>query len=255
MKISIITAVLNGRATLADTLESALAQDYPDIELIVIDGASTDVTLEIIQRYAGRIAHAVSEADCGIYDALNKGIRLASGEAVGFLHSDDCYADDRVLSRIAAALADPGMESCYGDLLYVHKDNPDRVIRHWRAGPYDRGSLVRGWMPPHPTFYARRTVYERLGAFDLNYRIAADYDCLLRFLAVGGISCAYIPEVLVRMRLGGASNRSLRNLLRKSREDYRALRHNQVGGLGTLLAKNVRKLPQFLVRRNGADFR
>jgi len=248
MKISIITAVRNGRATLADALDSALAQDHPDLELIVIDGASTDGTLEVIQRYAGRINQVVSEPDRGIYDALNKGLRLATGEAVGFLHADDVFADERVLSRIAAALADPGVDACYGDLRYVRQDDPTRVVRHWRSGEYQRRRLAWGWMPPHPTFYARRAVYQRLGGFDTRYRIAADYDCLLRFLGTGRITCAYIPEVLVHMRLGGASNRSLRNLLQKSREDYRALRHNQVGGLGTLLLKNLQKLPQFLQR-------
>ena len=245
MKISVITAVLNGRATIADALASVLAQDHPDIELIVIDGASTDGTLDIIQRYAGRVAHLVSEPDRGIYDALNKGIRLATGEVVGFLHADDRYADNRVLSRIAAALSDPGVDACYGDLLYVGKDEPNHVIRHWQAGPYHPRLLARGWMPPHPTFYARRSVYQRLGGFDLDYRIAADYDCMLRFLGAGRVACAYIPEVLVQMRLGGASNRSLRNLLQKSREDYLALRRNQVGGMGTLLLKNLQKLPQF----------
>ena len=257
MKISIITAVRNGRTTIADALDSALLQDHPDIELIVIDGASTDGTLEIIQSYAGRIAHLVSEPDRGIYDALNKGILLSSGEVVGFLHADDQYADDKVLSRIAAAFADPGVDACYGDLLYVSQIEPHSVIRHWRAGPYNPCQLAKGWMPPHPTFYARRSVYQRLGSFDISYKIAADYDCLLRFLGEGSINCAYIPDVLVHMRVGGASNRSLHNILQKSREDYRALRHNRVGGLGTLALKNLQKLPQFFAKghlgRAGGD--
>jgi glycosyltransferase involved in cell wall biosynthesis len=246
MKISIITAVLNGRSTIADALDSVLAQDYADIEFIVIDGASTDGTLDIIQRYPGRLAHLVSEPDRGIYDALNKGLRLATGEVVGFLNADDCYADHRVMSRVAAALADPTVDACYGDLFYVRKDEPNHVIRRWQAGPYHPRLLARGWMPPHPTFYARRAIYQRLGGFDIDYRIAADYDCMLRFLGAGRVTCAYIPEVLVKMRLGGVSNRSLHNLLQKSREDYRALRRNRVGGLGTLLLKNLQKLPQFL---------
>jgi glycosyltransferase len=247
MKISVITAVRNGRATLADALDSALAQDHPDTELIVIDGASTDGTLEVIQRYARRLAHVVSEPDGGIYDALNKGLRLASGDAVGFLHADDRFAHARVLSRIAAALADPGVDACYGDLLYISQDDPTRVVRYWRAGEYHPRRLGWGWMPPHPTFYARRVVYQRLGGFDSRYRIAADYDCLLRLLG-GGVACAYLPEVLIHMRLGGASNRSPRNLLEKSREDYQTLRRNRIGGLGALLAKNLRKLPQFFSR-------
>jgi len=173
--------------------------------------------------------------------------REACNGANGVRQVREDSADDRVLSRIAAALADPGVDACYGDLPYVGKDEPNHVIRHWRAGPYHPSLLARGWMPPHPTFYARRAVYQRLGGFDLDYRIAADYDCMLRFLGAGRVACAYIPEVLVQMRLGGASNRSLRNLLQKSREDYRALRRNRVGGLGTLLLKNLQKLPQFFV--------
>ena len=157
-----------------------------------------------------------------------------------------------MLSRIAAALADPAIDACYGDLRYVRKDAPRHVVRYWRAGPYHPRRLRRGWMPPHPIFYARRTVYQRLGGFDLDYGIAADYDCLLRFLGAGQIACAYIPEVLVHMRLGGISNRSLSKILQKSREDYQALRRNHVGGLGALLlktCKNCRSFSRGPVRR------
>lgn len=248
LKISVITAVYNNRATLADALDSVLAQDYPDTELIIIDGASTDGTLEVIRGYAGQLAHVVSEPDRGIYDALNKGIRLATGEVVGFLHSDDTFADNQVLSRIAAALADPGVDACYGDLYYVRHDDPARVVRHWRAGPYHPRLLARGWMPPHPTFYARRALYERFGDFDLSYRIAADYDLMLRLLSQLTGQVVYLPQVLVRMRLGGISNRSLRHILRKSWEDYRALRHSHIGGLGALAWKNLSKLPQFFFK-------
>jgi glycosyltransferase len=245
MKISVITAVRNNCTTISNALESVLTQDHPDTEVIVIDGASTDGTLEIIQRYLRHIDQMVSEPDRGIYDALNKGIRLATGEAIGFLHADDRYANHRVLSRIAASFADPRIDACYGDILYVRRDDPSRVVRHWRAGPFHPGLLARGWMPPHVAFYARRSVYLRLGGFDLGYKIAGDYDCLLRFLGAGRITCAYIPEVLIHMRMGGVSNRSLRNILEKSREDYRALRQNRVGGIGALLRKNMQKVPQF----------
>lgn len=248
MKISVITAVYNNRATVAAALDSALAQTHEDVELVVIDGGSTDGTLEVLRGYGGRIAVLVSEPDRGIYDALNKGIRLASGEVLGFLHSDDLYADAGVLSRVAQAFAGADVAAVYGDLLYVRKDAPERVVRAWRAGQFAPARLARGWMPPHPTFYARREAYAELGGFDTRYRIAADYDCMLRFLGRGGLRVGYIPEVLVKMRVGGASNRSLGNILRKSAEDYRALKANGVGGLPALAWKNLSKLPQFFVK-------
>src|SRR5574340_1703994 len=153
LKISVITAVYNNRDTIAHALDSALAQDHPNVELIVIDGGSTDGTLEVLQAYTDRLAVLVSEPDRGIYDALNKGIAHASGEIVGFLHSDDLFADTTVLSRVAAVFADPKMDAAYGDLLYVRKDDPRRVVRTWRSDPFTPNRLARGWMPPHPTFY------------------------------------------------------------------------------------------------------
>jgi glycosyltransferase len=246
MKVSIITAVFNRRDTIEDALDAVSRQDYAGIEHIVVDGASQDGTVEVLERRRSGIAVLVSERDDGIYDALNKGIGLATGDVIGFLHADDLFADDRVVSRIAAAFADPSVEAVYGDLDYVSRTDAQRVIRRWRAGTYSPRRLAWGWMPPHPTFYVRRRVYERLGGFDTRHRIAADYDCILRFLGRGGIVPAYIPEVLVRMRLGGESNRSVGNILRKSVEDYRALRVNGVGGMGALAWKNLSKLGQFL---------
>jgi glycosyltransferase len=247
MKISVITAVYNNRGTIAEALESVFAQTHDDVELIVIDGGSGDGTLDVLQGYGERIGMLVSEPDKGIYDALNKGLGLATGEVVGFLHSDDVFADGQVLSRIAAAFAVPGVDAVYGDLEYVKKDAPGQVVRYWKSGEYSAGKLRHGWMPPHPTFYVKRAVYGQRGGFDLSYRIAADYDCMLRFLGAG-LEAVYIPEVLVRMRLGGASNRSLKNILRKTAEDWRALRSNRIGGAGTLVWKNLRKLPQFFLR-------
>lgn len=248
MKVSVITAVYNSRDTIARALDSVLAQDHPDVESLVIDGGSTDGTLQVLRSYADRLGVLVSEPDCGIYDALNKGIQRASGDVVGFLHSDDLFADAGVLSRIAAAFAEPAVEVVYGDLHYVRKDNPEQVVRYWRAGEFAGRRLGWGWMPPHPTLYARRSVYEQTGLFDTSFRIAADYDFILRMLGQGGVGVHYIPEVLVKMRVGGASNRSLRNIVRKSSEDLRALRRNGVGGLGALAWKNLSKLPQFFGR-------
>ncbi len=248
IKISIITAVCNNCETISAALDSALGQVGANIELVVIDGGSTDGTLEVLRSYADRLAVLVSEPDRGIYDALNKGIGRASGDVVGFLHSDDLFANPDVLSRIAAAFADPEVEAVYGDLLYVRKDNPDQVVRYWRSGVFSGRRLAWGWMPPHPTLYVRRDVYEQHGLFDTSFRIAADYDFILRLLGRGGVGVRYIPDVLVKMRVGGASNRSIRNIVRKSREDLRALRRNGVGGIGSLAWKNLSKLPQFLGR-------
>lgn len=248
LRFSIITAVFNNRDTISATLDSVLTQTGVDVELVVIDGGSTDGTLEILNRYAGRIAVLVSEPDKGIYDALNKGVQRSSGDAVGFLHSDDLFADAAVLSRFAVAFADPDVDVVYGDLLYVSKNNPSHIVRYWRAGDYSRDRLGWGWMPPHPTLYIRRNIYEQNGLFDTSFRIAADYDFILRLLNRERIGVRYIPEVLVKMRVGGASNCSLWNIVRKSSEDLRALRRNEVGGIGALVWKNLSKLSQFIKR-------
>lgn len=245
MKVSVITATYNRADTVAGALASVAGQTWPNVEHIVIDGASTDGTLQLIEAQRDRLAVLVSEPDGGIYDALNKGLALATGDVVGLLHSDDAYADARVLERVAQAFADPAVDGVYGDLDYVAKADMSRIVRRWRSGAYARENLAHGWMPPHPTLFLRRAVIQQWGGFDTTYRIAADYDAMLRYLARGRIRLAYIPEVLVKMRVGGESNRSLGRILRKSREDYLALRRNEVGGVGALVWKNLSKLPQF----------
>lgn len=246
LKISIVTASFNRVDTIAQALASVQGQTWPAVEHIVIDGASTDGTLAVIEAQRDRLAVLVSEPDGGIYDALNKGFARASGDVVGLMHSDDFYADDRVLARVAQAFADPAVDGVYGDLDYVAKADPSRIIRRWRSGAYQRSRLAHGWMPPHPTLFLRRAVIEQWGGFDTGFRIAADYDAMLRYLARGNIRLAYIPEVLVKMRVGGESNRSLSRILKKSREDYTALRRNEVGGLWALAWKNLGKLGQFV---------
>jgi glycosyltransferase len=248
LQISVITAVFNRAGTLGEALRSVRGQIGPDIEHIVIDGGSTDGSLDILDAHKAGIAKIVSEPDGGLYDALNKGIREASGDIVGFLHADDQFASPVALARIASAFEDPAVGAVYGDLVYVKKNDVSRVVRYWRAGQYQRTQLTQGWMPPHPTFYVRRDVYSRFGTFDTRYRIAADYENMLRILWRGRVHAAYIPEVLVRMRLGGVSNVSLFNVLHKSREDYAAMRQNGIGGLQALLLKNVTKLPQFVTK-------
>ena len=248
IEISVVTAVFNRHKTVGQALDSVLSQSYPAVQSIVIDGASSDGTLAVLERYRPRLGVLISERDQGIYDALNKGIKHATGDVVGFLHADDVFEDNEVITKVAEVFQDSDVDAVYGDLVYVQHDDISQVIRYWKSGLYNDAALSRGWMPPHPTFYVRRSVYERLGGFDTRYRIAADYDTVLRFLAVSKIRAAYIPEVLVRMRAGGISNRSLKTIVRKSIEDIEVLRRNKVGGVWTLLQKNLRKISQFWQR-------
>ena len=211
-----------------------------------MDGGSTDGTLEVLKAQSASVAVLVSAPDGGIYDALNKGMARATGDVIGVMHSDDFYADDDVLMLVAQAFGDPTVDAVYGDLDYVAKDEPTRIIRRWRSGAYSPRRLARGWMPPHPTLFVRRRVIEQWGGYDTSFRISADYDSILRYFHLGGIRVAYIPRVLVKMRVGGESNRSLSRILRKSREDYRALHGNGVGGVWALAWKNLSKLGQFV---------
>ena len=247
MKISIVTAVRNNHRTIEGVLASVAGQRGAEVEHIVMDGGSTDGTLEILERHRGQIASLASGLDSGLYDALNKGIARSSGEVIGLLNGDDMYAHDQVLARVTAAFADPQVDAVYGDLTYVRYDAPEQVVRHWRSGVFKPSRLRWGWMPPHPTLFVRSALHERVGGYDLRYRIAADYDYMLRLLR-GGARCRYLPEVLVRMRTGGVSNGSVGGLLQKSREDLSAMHRHGVGGLESLLAKNFRKLPQFLFK-------
>lgn len=249
VKISVITATWNCARTVTECLASVAGQTWPQREHIVIDGASSDGTLEVLEAHRAQLAVLVSEPDGGIYDALNKGIARATGEIVGFLHADDQFAGSHTLAHIAAAFADPGVGAVYGDLQYVQQENIDRVVRYWRAGPFALRKLAYGWMPPHPTLYVRRHWYDRIGDFDTRYRIAADYYSILKLFSEPHLNPAYLPEVLVKMRLGGASNRSIANIVQKSREDLDALRRSGVGGIGALACKNLSKLKQFLGKR------
>lgn len=248
MNLSIITAVRNGAETLRGCIESVQKQTIP-AEHIIIDGASTDGTFDVIAQYRSSIAKVISEPDKGIYYALNKGLRLASGDVIGLLHGDDLYAHARVLESVVKPFEEQNVDSCYGDLLYVDKNDTDKIIRYWKASEYHHGKFKYGWMPPHPTFFVRREIYEKYGYFNTDFRIAADYELMLRFLEKHKISTHYIPEVLIKMRLGGASNRSLKNMWIKSSEDYKAWKVNNLnGGLYTILLKNFSKIPQFFIR-------
>jgi len=245
MKISIVTAVMNGRETLPAVLDSLMAQIHPQVEHVVQDGGSTDGTLAFLEAKGHRHMTLRSGPDSGIYDAINLGIQRASGDVIGLLHADDTLAGNQVLAWVTDALQNPAIDGVYGDLQYVARDDPSRVIRHWKAGSYSAAHLRRGWMPPHPTLYLRREVFARAGLYDTSYRIAGDYEAMLRFLTAGQVRLGYIPKVMVRMKMGGVSNKSFAQLIHKSREDYRAIRRHGVGGVGTLMAKNLSKVAQF----------
>jgi len=248
-KISLITVTFESAATLSGTIESVRRQNCSDVEYIVIDGGSTDGTKNILENNSDIVDKWISEPDEGIYDAMNKGISLASGDIIGFLHADDVFATTSVLKTIKEKFIDSGIHILYGDLEYVHSDYPQKVIRYWRSGSFRRQQLRRGWMPPHPTVYVSRMFIQKVGYYNVNYRISADYEWLLRAFSSPSVKVEYLPEVMVRMRLGGVSNRSLKNLVAKSGEDLKALRENQVGGMRTLVLKNASKISQF-IRRN-----
>jgi len=246
MKISIITITYNSEKTLRDTIESVLNQSYKDIEYVVVDGKSKDSTCDIVRSYGDRISTFVSEKDNGLYDALNKGIRLATGDVVGFLHSDDIFASTETIKMIAEAFTKFKVDSVYGDLVYVDQNDTDKIIRFWRSRKFSRTRALTGWMPPHPTFYVKREVYTKYGGFNTTFRIAADYESILRFLVRFKVSTFYIPLVLIRMRLGGESNKSIKNVIRKSLEDIRAMQINGLISFAALFNKNASKFKQFM---------
>lgn len=245
MKISIVTITYNSAKTLQRALASVQGQTYTDIEHVIVDGASTDGTRDLIVTYAAKHPNVrwVSEKDNGIYDALNKGIRMATGDVVGFLHSDDVLFAPDSIEHIAAAFESAGVDVVYGDLQYCQNN---RVVRHWESNAFNPRSLKYGWMPPHPTVYVRKEVYEQVGLYDDWFRISADYDMMLRIFKAGYTS-RYIPEVLVSMEIGGASNKNTKARLTKTQEDYLVLKKNHVGtGWFTVAFKQLRKIRQFL---------
>lgn len=246
MKVSIITSVYNNEKTIEDAIKSVLSQTYPNIEYIVVDGASKDNTVAVIKKYEDKISTFVSERDKGIYDGLNKGVSLATGDIIAFLHSDDIYADENIISEVVEHFKKTNTNSIYGDLVYVDKDDTSKIFRYWKSGKYSLQKLCNGWMPPHPTFFVKKEFYDKYGKFDLAFGISADYDFMLRMLGKYKITTSYLPKVLYKMRVGGASNRSLKNIIQKSREDIKALKNNNIGGIHTILMKNLSKIPQFL---------
>lgn len=246
MKISIVTAIRNDVDTVAETLNSVAEQVDADIEHILIDGGSTDGTVDVIKRNSTRLAYFVSEPDRGPYDGMNKGIEVATGDAIGFLNGDDAFLSRNVVARISEVLADDDVDACYANLVYTAQDDPNRVIRWWRSQPYRPGLFLRGWMPAHPTFYVKRRIFEKFGGFDLQFKRQADFELALRFMHVHGIRAVFVPEFWVRMRVGGFSNKGYKNILLGNMESYRICRKNGVKVWPWFpIVKMVSRLPQF----------
>lgn len=244
-KVSIITACYNSAEVVGCAIQSVNEQNYPHIEHIFVDGASQDGTCAAIGAASTRPNKIISEPDKGIYDALNKGICHASGDIIGLLHADDFLVDDKVVDDIVQAFKDPSVDAVFGDLQYVRRDDLNRTVRYWKTKPFSKGRLSRGWMPPHPTLYVRKDWYQRSDSYDQTYTIAADYLYILQLFSNDKFKSVYIPRVLVKMRTGGTSNRSIRNILAKSLQDYRVLRASGLGGIKTVILKNARKIRQF----------
>ena len=245
MKISIITITYNSAATLKDTIESVVNQSYKDIEYIIVDGKSTDSTLDIIDSYKNKISKFISEKDHGLYDALNKGIAMATGDVIGILHSDDFYTDYLVIEKLVDQMIRQQADAVYADLYYVDKHDTTKIFRKWKSGEYKIGQFLKGWMPPHPTFFVKREYYEKYGKFNLSFHSAADYELMLRFIHKHHLKLAYLPEFIIRMRVGGKSNVSLKNRIRANKEDRRAWKVNGLKPhIYTLYAKPLRKIVQ-----------
>ena len=252
MKISIITATYNSEVTLSSCMTSVLQQSYQNIEYVIIDGNSEDKTLELVKQHQLQFPQIefkiLSEPDNGIYDALNKGVQLATGKVIGFVHSDDILADNQIISKLANQFDKENVDGVYGDLQYVDKNNIGKIIRYWKSTDFNASLLKKGWMPAHPTLFLKKEVYEKHGEFNLNFKISADYDFMLRILKDDSLKFTYLPNVITKMRVGGASNRSIKNIIQKTKEDYRAVRLNNIGGWYLIFLKNISKVRQFIFK-------
>lgn len=249
MKVSIITATRNSALTIKDTLVSVNQQTHKNLEHIIIDGASTDNTLHLLHRF-GHKGPLVSEADNGIYDAMNKGIMMADGDIVGILNSDDCYANAGIIEKVVKAFKNKDCDAVYGDLVYVDAHHTKKVLRKWIAGKYNKKLFYNGWMPPHPTFFVRKEVYEKYGNFNLDLKSSSDYELLLRLMFLNNIKVEYLSSILVHMRIGGHSNKSLINRIIAHKEDYKAWKANGISPRWyTLALKPLRKVKQYLGRK------
>lgn len=249
MKVTIITVTFNSAETLSMALNSVKEQDYENIEHVFVDGSSTDTTLEIIKEYSLENTQVkyLSESDEGIYDAINKGLRMATGNIIGFVHSDDFLANSSIISNIVAHFNKGNYAGVYGNLLYVDRTDTNKVIRNWCSNTFHFKLLKRGWMPAHPTLFLKKEVYLECGNFDKSYKIAADYDFMLRVLSKSKYKFGFLPQVITKMRVGGTSNKRLSSIVLKSQEDFRAMKANELKNpIIALFLKNVSKLKQFV---------
>ncbi len=254
MKISIITATYNSEEYILHCLHSVASQTYENIEHIVIDGGSSDLTPEIVKS-AKSVSKWTSEPDKGIYDALNKGVKMATGEIIGLLHSDDIFYSAGIIQKISSLFTANGeaaqnqIDGVYGDLVFTKNRNTNKVVRTWRGKSFNSKNISYGWMPAHPTLFLRKEVFQKHGLYDNSYKVSADYDFMLKIMKDTDINLAYLPEIITKMRVGGTSTGSLKQIIRKSTEDIHVLRnHGFKHPLLVLLAKNVRKIPQIFIR-------
>ena len=246
MNISIITVSYNSSKTIRESIESVNNLDYQNLEHVFIDGKSSDNTLEIINEFSTRKKTVICEKDKGIYDAFNKGVNNTKGDIVGFLHSDDTFAANDILDQVISVFSKyQDVDGVYGDLMYVDKLNTNKVIRYWKSKVFNQNLLKKGWMPAHPTLFLKKEIYDKHGSFDLNYKVSADYDFMVRILKDSELNFKYLPQVVTKMKVGGNSNRSLSNIIKKSREDFEIIKKNKIGGFVTLLQKNLSKISQF----------
>ena len=251
MKISIITVCYNSEKTIQDTLSSIEAQTYENIEYLVVDGGSTDSTLQILENNRRIISKYISEPDNGLYDARNKGLSMASGDVIGFINSDDMLDQATCISEIAKVFENSGAEIVYGDKLYVNPENTEKIERYWQAGAFDIKAYKSGWMTPHLSTYIKKSVYEKFGRFNTDFKIAADYELMLRFIVKNKIRPVYLPMVIARMRSGGISNSSILNILRSNVEVYRSWKINSLHiSISIIFIKPLMKLVQFFRKKS-----